>query len=510
MRVKNSLINLIYIWGSTLLITILNFVVRRVFLDTLTIDYLGYDGLFLSIFSFLTLSEMGIANIITYHMYSEIATNNTHQIRKLLYMYKLIYMMVGGFVLVAGIIAGAFLPVILKNPTDDWRFIYTIYGLQLIATLCTYFFAYRRILFVTHQKIYVCTTVDTITNIVSICCKMAVLVYLQNYILYLCISIAANLVSNAIIAWKSKKAYPEIAKINVTLEDIRELNLWHDVKNMLATKIAVTVYGSADDIIITSYLGVGMVGMVNNYRMISTKIQEIMLSVFNALQASIGNLVYDSQEEKGIRFFRALDLLGFFMGLVCATAMVVCGQDLILIWLKKENLKLPFMFLFWLSLNVFVALCNNPMVYFRNTLGHFERDRNYMIAAAIVNVGMSFILAPIYGIVGIMAATVIGHLIIFVGRIIVVFEYYIKETPVRYYRTFAFRIVLFMLSVIGTLAITDRLAISLIGIIIKGIISVAVSCLIFIIYAYRSEALRTLMDYAVKVLRMGKKKVTKK
>ena len=75
---------------------------------------------------------------------------------------------------------------------------------------------------------------------------------------------------------------------------------------------------------------------------------------------------------------------------------------------------------------------------------------------------------------------------------------------------FAFRIVLFMLSVIGSLLITDRLAVSLIGIIIKGIISVAVSCLIFIIYAYRSEALRTLMNYAVKVLRMGKKKVTKK
>ena len=68
MRIKNSMKNMIYIYACTLLIVILNFVVRRIFLDVLTIDYLGYDGLFVSIFSYLNLSEMGIAGIITYHM----------------------------------------------------------------------------------------------------------------------------------------------------------------------------------------------------------------------------------------------------------------------------------------------------------------------------------------------------------------------------------------------------------------------------------------------------------
>ena len=91
MRIKNSIVNLIYIWGSALLIAVLSLVTRSLFLDALSVDYLGYDGLFASIFSFLTLSEMGIAGIITYHMYSEIATDNKEQIRKLLYMYKLIY-----------------------------------------------------------------------------------------------------------------------------------------------------------------------------------------------------------------------------------------------------------------------------------------------------------------------------------------------------------------------------------------------------------------------------------
>ena len=166
--------NMIVIYSCTLLIAIMNFVVRKVFLDILTIDYLGYDGLFTSIFSYLNLSEMGIASIITYHMYAEIASENTGQIRKLLSIYKIIYRIVGVFVLTAGIVAGLFLPLILRKHqlNDSWQFIYTIYFLQLLATLCTYFLAYRRILFVTHQRIYVCTAVDTVINIISISLRM--------------------------------------------------------------------------------------------------------------------------------------------------------------------------------------------------------------------------------------------------------------------------------------------------------------------------------------------------
>lgn len=300
MRIKNTLVNLVYIWGSALLLLGLNLLTRRIFLDVLVVDYLGYDGLFSSIFSFLTLSEMGIAGIITYHMYSEIATNNTQQIRKLLYIYKMVYKIVGGFVLVAGIVACFFLPYILKEQMagEDRLFIYTIYFLQLFATICTYFLAYRRILFVTHQKIYFCTMVDTVMSIAATLLKIFVLLKFQSYIGYLLVSIANNVISNLIIAWWSRKKYPEIARVKITKADIKELDLWHDVKNMMATKVAITIYGSSSDIIITAMLGVRMDGLVSNYGLISAKIQEFILSIFKALQASIGNLVYDDEEKR--------------------------------------------------------------------------------------------------------------------------------------------------------------------------------------------------------------------
>ncbi len=496
------------IYACTLLIAIMNFVVRRIFLDTLTIDYLGYDGLFTSIFSYLNLSEMGIASIITFHMYSEIASNNTEQIRRLLSIYKLIYRAVGLFVLVAGMIVSIFLPLILAKQelTDSMSFIYTIYYLQLAATLCTYFLAYRRILFVTHERIYVCTAVDTAINIISVITRMIILLTLRNYILYLIVAIISNVASNLIISRYSRKEYPEITPIKVGREDIRRLNLFKDAGNMMATKIAVTIYGASDDIIITVMLGVGVNGIVSNYRMVSSKIQELFLSAFNSIQASIGNLVYDKETDRGVPFFYALDLAGFFLAIVSATGVMCVCQELIVLWLHNEKLLLPYAFVIFLSLNLFIAIQNNPMNYFRNSLGHFEADRNYMIAAAAVNVILSVILGLKIGITGIMAATVVGHIFIYIGRCVVVFKYFIKESPARYYLTVVIRMLTFGASVVLTnLAgelIHPHVESTLLYFLIKGMISVIISVIMFWIVSFRSDAFEVLKQYAVKVFHM--------
>ena len=435
-------------------------------------------------------------------MYSEIASNNTEQIRRLLYMYKTIYRIVGIFVLTAGLLVSLFLPFILKDNTDSWGFIYTIYYLQLLSTLCTYFLAYRRILFVTYQKIYFCTMVDTAVTIISTFLKMAVLIWFKNYILYLLVATTANIAANLIIAWRSRISFPDILKIKVTKEDFKKLNLWYDVKNMMATKIAGTIYGSSDSIIMTMFLGVGAVGLVNNYQMISAKIQEFIISIFKALQASIGNMVYDKDKEKGIDFFYALDLLGFYMGLTAAVGMIVVGQDFIVFWLKDTGLLLSMAFLVLLSLNVFIAICNNPMNYFRNTLGHFESDRNYMIAAALVNVVLTLLFITPFGVAGVMIGTVAGHLLIFMGRTVVVYKHYVQKSALGYYGCFLIRMSLMILTALSTLFLVKPVDGGLIGILIKGIVSVITSSIVFLVYSIRRKEFKVILTYIKTVIKM--------
>ncbi len=274
----------------------------------------------------------------------------------------------------------------------------------------------------------------------------------------------------------------------------------YEIKNMLATKIAVTIYGASDDIIITVMLGVGTNGIVSNYRMISSKLQELLLSAFNSLQASIGNLVYDRESDRGIPFFKAFDLSGFFLALVSASGVMCLCQELVVLWLHNTDLLLPYSFVAALSLNLFIAIQNNPMTYFRNSLGHFETDRNYMIAAALINVILSIILGLSIGLTGIMIATVIGHLFIYLGRCVVVHKYFLRERLTGYCLSVLFRIGLLAVSVIITMYIGDlirpHINSGIVFFLIKGIISVAVSVCIFLIVYSRSESFKTILQYA--------------
>ena len=55
---------------------ILNFITRTIFIHTLGVEYLGINGLFSNILTFLSLAELGIGNAIIYSMYKPLAKND--------------------------------------------------------------------------------------------------------------------------------------------------------------------------------------------------------------------------------------------------------------------------------------------------------------------------------------------------------------------------------------------------------------------------------------------------
>ena len=88
MRVKNSLKNIYMSILTQIIITILGFVSRKVFLDSLGTEYLGVNGLLTNILSMLSLVEGGIGTSITYNLYKPLAEDNEEKITSLVKLYK--------------------------------------------------------------------------------------------------------------------------------------------------------------------------------------------------------------------------------------------------------------------------------------------------------------------------------------------------------------------------------------------------------------------------------------
>lgn len=79
-RTQNAIKNLITGVCGQVLIMILKFITRTVFIQTLGKSCLGINGLFTNILDMLSLTELGIGTAIIYNLYKPIALNDYQRI----------------------------------------------------------------------------------------------------------------------------------------------------------------------------------------------------------------------------------------------------------------------------------------------------------------------------------------------------------------------------------------------------------------------------------------------
>ena len=102
MRTKNAIYNILATWLGQFLLIFVTLLSRRIFLQNLGTDYLGVDGLFANILSFLSMAELGIGSAITYSLYKPLALNDIEGMKSLMKVYKISYFVIGVLIFAAG------------------------------------------------------------------------------------------------------------------------------------------------------------------------------------------------------------------------------------------------------------------------------------------------------------------------------------------------------------------------------------------------------------------------
>lgn len=108
-RTEHVVKNLKFAAVSELVLAVLKFVSRRVFVLLLGKEYLGVSGLFTDILSMLSLAELGFSVSITYSLYQPVAQGNITLIKSLMQLYRRVYRSVFVIVLAAGLSLTPFL-----------------------------------------------------------------------------------------------------------------------------------------------------------------------------------------------------------------------------------------------------------------------------------------------------------------------------------------------------------------------------------------------------------------
>ena len=480
---KNSVISVI----GQILMLVLQFVNRRIFVMFLDIEYLGYQSVFGNIFSILSVAELGIGGIISFHLYREIVTNNTEEIGKLMYLYKWVYRLIACAVTVLGLIACIFVPYIVNDATKDISYLYIVYFLQLASMVAGYFLSYRRTILAADQKEYKTIQIDLITNVAIEVIKISTLAIFRNYILYLTIQLSTAIVANVIILIVTNREYPYLKeKYKITRKDIERRNMIPDVKNFLVHKIAYAVYGGTDNIVISALCGIKNVALYGNYFVLKTGVLNVLFyRLLNPVQAAIGNIVYsDRSKEKLWEQFEMFDVFSFFFASYISVGFLTFFQPVISIWMGSREYLLPYSFVIAFSLTTYLGSVWEIVYKYRSVFGDYKQDRNCMLWSAILNVVISVVLAKPFDVTGVQIGTFFAFLPIAYGRIRFVVRGFFGQSVAKYLIKHTVLFIVVFFEGILVYAITKNMPVTITGILLRflvwGVVPLVINVLIFI------------------------------
>lgn len=410
-RTKNTLRNGVTGILGQVCNTVLSFMNRTIFIYFLDSVYLGVNGLFSNILSMLSLAELGIGTAIIFKMYKPLTFGDERKIKALMNFYKQSYRIIGAIVICIGLSLIPFLDTIVGKHEDIPNFTW-IYILYLLNSASSYFFAYKRSLLSADQKEYINSFNRIIFFIFQSIGQFFVLLFTSNYLLYLVIGIIATIVSNIRISYICDKMYPYLKKNREVLSKSEKQELYKYTFAQTCHKIGGVVVNGTDNILMTVFVknGLHFVGLYSNYLLILGSTKSILNSLFNAANASVGNLNASEDIVKSKQIFDSMFFINYIIFGFVSCCIYILINNFIAIWVGEEYI-ISNVIVLVITLNYYLSGMRQTCIVYNTTLGLFWNDRYKPIFEAIINLVASIFLIKLYGFIGVFLGTLISNLL---------------------------------------------------------------------------------------------------
>lgn len=409
-RIKKSVQNVTTGFLYQVLMLILSFVSRTIFIYSLGTEYLGLNSIFSDVLNLLSMVDLGFGTAMAFSFYKPLAENDEKKIAALICFYKKVYNFIALAIFVLGMFCIPFLKYIV-NTKEQVAHLEIYYLFSLTSVVVSYLFVYKTTLLTADQKNYKLLQINMWSGVLKTILQIVVLLITKNYIGYLFIGVAIQFLNNLAASRKTEAEYPYIRRKGQTeiLNRQEKGQILANMKSVFIYKFSSTALGATDNIIISIVIGTAMVGIYSNYLMISNKLLLIEQIVFSALTASVGNVIAKENTEKRLQVFQALQSASFiFSGIIC-TAFCLLAGDVIQVWLGEEY-RLSFLTVIAISLNTYLSCVLQPLWIYRDATGIYIKTKYAMLAAAVVNVVLSLLLGKAIGIAGVIFASAIARL----------------------------------------------------------------------------------------------------
>ena len=330
----NAKINLVCYFASF----ITAFFTRKILLDHLGEEFIGFTGTVGSLLSFLNLAELGIGTAIGYVLYKPIADGDKFKINEVISVLGYLYRIIGLAILSLGIIGSLFLPLIFPDTDIPLGVIYFGFYAYLAASMIGYFVNYRTALLSADQRNYIVTGYFQITTTSKVILQMVLAIYFGSFYIYFAIELIGGIINAIILNWKINQTYPwlksEIKQGKQVLKKYPEIIKY--TKQIFAHKVGTLVQFQLTPFLIYSFVSLPMVAMYTNYTILTQKLEGLIAGVINSTGAAIGNLIAEGDKNRIFKVFRELLAIRFFVASLVGICIYKFASPLVGVWVGKE------------------------------------------------------------------------------------------------------------------------------------------------------------------------------
>ena len=501
-RTINSLKNIKTNMLGQMLMNLMSFVCRTVFIKTLGKEYLGISSLYGNILLLLSVTELGFSNAVTYSLYRPLAQQDTGKIASLMQFFRKAYRVVGLVILGLGLALMPFLPVLMNGTTDKVN-IYLYYLLYLAQTATTYFFfSYKQVLLFADQKRYVADKLTYSIKGISVLLQILSLFLCPSFFIYTVIGIGTGIVINLIVALEVDKRYPYLKNKAEKLPKTDIKAMFEQVYASFLNRVCNIVGQATDNLIISSHISVLMVGLYDNYAMIVTVFQTILSNILHAFNGSVGNLYATEGKEKNEKIFRSLNVLNLWFVIFTSVCFLVMFQPFITLWIGED-----FLFDKWVVFIIVMNYATNNMqgvtYIFRQATGLFVVGKYRPVASVISNLVLSLIMVRSMGIGGVFLASIISRMsIAWWYDAWIIYRKGFEKSPWGFYADglMAAVWITVLSGAMQWLSTALALPVSWMGLILRGMICTVVVNLVLLLWYGRREEFQFLIQKAKKAV----------
>ncbi len=407
-RVHRSVMNIKVGMLFYVLSLVLAFFSRKVFLDCLGAEFIGLTGMLMNIMSFLSVAELGIGTSIVYFLYKPLQEDNHERINEVMSMLAFLYRCIGFVILGCGMVVSCFFPWWFGQLGAGLPLVYFAFYAFLGSSVAGYIFNYKQLLVTANQKQYLVSAYFQTISIAQSLVQILLAYYYRNLWLWVVVGLVFTTIGIVVFNYRIKQLYPWL---RVDLKaGRRNLKKYPEVlkktRQIFIQKMKDLILYKSDEILVGAFVSVTKVAYFGNYTMIVNKLNVLVNILSEGLSAGVGNLLAEGNERNIMKIYWELTAVRFFILGIIIFSLMMLLQPFIGCWLG-EQYQLEEMIVILLITNLFIRYQSAAVYIYLGSAGLFS-DVWANWAELVINLSVTLLLAPTYGIVGILLGKIIS------------------------------------------------------------------------------------------------------